>query len=104
MIIKFTGKIFYWRGPSPFYFVTAPTDESQEIKLISGIVTYGWGVIPTTVQIGNTVFQTSLFPKDSHYLVPIKKSVRDVFFPKKITNIILGGLKRLKGIPKIKVE
>lgn len=77
MIIQFTGKIFYWRGPSPFYFVTVPTDESQEIKLISGIVTYGWGVIPTTVQIGNTVFQTSLFPKDGHYLVPIKKSVRD---------------------------
>jgi hypothetical protein len=77
MIIKFTGKIFYWRGPSPFYFVTVPTDQSQAIKSISGILTYGWGVIPVTVRIGNTEFTTSLFPKDGHYLVPIKKIVRD---------------------------
>jgi hypothetical protein len=34
-------------------------------------------VIPTTVQIGNTEFQISLFPKNGHYLVPIKNSVRD---------------------------
>jgi hypothetical protein len=77
MIIKFIGKNFYWRGPSPFYFITVPTDQSQAIKSISSILTYGWGVIPTTGRIGNTVFQTSLFPKNGHYLVPIKNSVRD---------------------------
>jgi hypothetical protein len=77
MIIKFTEKIFYWRGPAPFYFITVPTDQSQAIKSISGILTYGWGVIPTTGRIGNTEFQTSLFPKNGHYLVPIKKIVRD---------------------------
>ena len=77
MIIKFTGKIIYWRGPSPFYFVTVPIDQSQEIKSISKIVTYGWGVIPANVTIGKTLFYTALFPKDRHYLVPIKKSVRD---------------------------
>lgn len=78
MIIKFTWKIWYWRGPAPFYFVTVPAEPSQTIKSISGIVTYGWGVmIPVTVRIGNTNFQTSLFPKDGHYLVPIKKIVRD---------------------------
>jgi hypothetical protein len=77
MIIQFTGKIIYWRGPAPFYFVTVPDDQSQVIKSISKIVTYGWGVIPTNVTIGKTLFYTALFPKDGHYLVPIKKSVRD---------------------------
>jgi hypothetical protein len=39
-------------------------------------VTYGWGVIPAQVRIGNTEWQTSLFPKDGRYLVPLKASVR----------------------------
>jgi hypothetical protein len=39
-------------------------------------VTYGWGVIPVDVQIGDTRFTTSLFPKDDLYIVPIKASVR----------------------------
>jgi len=39
-------------------------------------VTYGWGVIPVQVRIGKTEWQTSLFPKDGRYLVPIKASVR----------------------------
>jgi hypothetical protein len=39
-------------------------------------VTYGWGVIPVTAQIGDTSWQTSLFPKDGRYLVPVKAQVR----------------------------
>ena len=76
MIIEFNGKIFIWRGPAPFFFVTVPEKQSQDIKAISGLVTYGWGVIPVHVRIGNTEWTTSLFPKDGRYLVPIKASVR----------------------------
>jgi hypothetical protein len=39
-------------------------------------VTYGWGVIPVTVRLGQTEWKTSLFPKNGGYLVPIKDSVR----------------------------
>ena len=46
------------------------------MKAISGLVTYGWGVIPVYVRIGETEWQTSLFPKDGRYIVPIKASVR----------------------------
>lgn len=73
---EFNGKIWFWRGPAPFFFVTIPADESAEIKAISNLVTYGWGVIPVRVRIGKTEFTTSLFPKDGLYLVPIKASVR----------------------------
>jgi Domain of unknown function (DUF1905) len=76
MNIEFNGKIIYWRGPAPWYFVTVPAKQSRDIKAISGLVTYGWGVIPVHVRIGTSEFTTSLFPKEGRYLVPIKASIR----------------------------
>jgi Domain of unknown function (DUF1905) len=76
MSLEFSGKIIYWKGPSPFYFVTIPAKISKDIKAVSKLVTYGWGVIPVGVQIGETEWETSLFPKDDRYLVPIKASMR----------------------------
>jgi len=76
MNVEFTGKIFIWRGPAPWFFVTVPEQQSQDLKAISSFVTYGWGVIPVLARIGKTGWTTSLFPKDGRYLVPIKASVR----------------------------
>jgi hypothetical protein len=76
MNIEFSGKIIFWKGPAPWFFVTVPAKHSRDIKAISTLVTYGWGVIPVHVRIGKTEYQTSLFPKDGRYLVPIKVSVR----------------------------
>ena len=76
MNFEFSGKVWFWKGPAPFFFVTVPAKQSRDIKEISGLVTYGWGVIPVHVRIGKTEFTTSLFPKDGRYLVPIKASVR----------------------------
>ena len=81
MRLKFASDMFEWRGPSPFYFVRVPDDESQMIRDVASMVTYGWGVIPATVSIGTTTVTTSLFPKDGGYLVPIKNAVR---LPEKI--------------------
>lgn len=77
MILEFSGMLFYWRGPSPYYFVTVPAEQSSDIKAISPLVTYGWGVIPVTVRLGQSEWKTSLFPKNGGYLVPIKDSVRN---------------------------
>jgi hypothetical protein len=76
MLLSFSGTIFIWRGPAPFFFVAVPPEQSSAIKAISSIATYGWGVIPVDVRIGKTRWYTSLFPKDGAYLVPIKDSVR----------------------------
>jgi hypothetical protein len=76
MDIEFSGKILYWRGPAPYYFVPIPEEQSLDIKAISRFVTYGWGVIPVRVRIGKTEWKTSLFPKEGRYLVPIKDKVR----------------------------
>ena len=77
MNIEFSGKIWFWREPAPWFFVTIPAKQSRDIKEISGLVTYGWGVIPIHIQIGKTEWTTSLFPKDRCYIVPIKASVHD---------------------------
>lgn len=76
MVIEFSGKILFWRGPAPFYFVPVPEDQSLDLNAISSYVTYGWGVIPVNVRIGKTEWKTSLFPKDGRYLVPIRANVR----------------------------
>ena len=72
MVIEFKGRIFQWRGPAPYLFVAVPEKESANIKAVSKLVTYGWGVIPVMVKVGKTEWKTSLFPKDGRYLVPIK--------------------------------
>ncbi len=76
MNIEFDGEIWFWRGPAPWYFVTVPAEDSRNLNVISGLVTYGWGMIPVKVRIGKTEWKTSLFPKDGRYIVPIKSSVR----------------------------
>ncbi len=72
----FSGAIFEWRGPSPFYFIEIPSAQSAKIKERASQLTYGWGVIPVTGVIGDTEFTTSLIPKDGLYLLPIKNVVR----------------------------
>ena len=76
MNLEFNGKLWYWRGPAPWYFVTVPEEQCHDLKAILKLVTYGWGMIPVTVQIGKTEWQTSMFPKDDHYIVPVKASIR----------------------------
>jgi hypothetical protein len=74
--LEFSGEIIWWRGPSPFHFVPVPDEESAQIEAAKELVTYGWGVIPVTAQVGRTEFTTSLFPKDGRFLVPLKDRVR----------------------------
>jgi len=39
-------------------------------------VTYGWGMIPVQVRIGQTTWKTALWPKNGLYVLPLKDSVR----------------------------
>ena len=77
MKLRFTGALWYWRGPAPFHFVTVPAAECAAIKQVAGAVTYGWGMIPASVRVGPSKWTTALWPKDGGYIVPIKQWVRD---------------------------
>jgi hypothetical protein len=76
LTMQFTGRIWYWRGPAPWYFVTVPQKHSDAIQAMAAVLTYGWGVIPVTARIRNTEWTTSLFPRDGLYAVPVKADVR----------------------------
>ena len=77
MRLRFTGPIWHWRGPAPYHFVTVPPREAASIAEVSRIVTYGWGMIPASVTVGDTRVTTALWPKDGGYVVPIKKALQD---------------------------
>ena len=62
MNIEFNGKIWFWNGPAPSYFVSISAKQCRDLRAISGFVTYGWGMIPVHVRIGKTEWKTSLFP------------------------------------------
>ncbi|WP_246186976.1 DUF1905 domain-containing protein [Microlunatus speluncae] len=76
LTFEFSGAVWHWRGPSPYYFVTVPEEESAVIQELKAALTYGWGVIPVKAQIGDTEWTTSLFPKDGGYALPLKDAVR----------------------------
>ncbi|MGW0996911.1 DUF1905 domain-containing protein [Streptomyces sp. NPDC002520] len=76
MELAFDGEVVEWRGPSPYYFVPVPEQESADIREVAATASYGWGVVPVEARIGDVVFTTSLFPKDGGYLLPLKRAVR----------------------------
>lgn len=76
MSLEFSGDIWTWRGPAPYYFVTVPAEDSEVLRDVLKWVTYGWGMIPVRACIGKTVWKTSLWPKEGRYIVPLKLSVR----------------------------
>ena len=77
MRLRFSGDIWFWRGPAPYHFVSVPPAECEQIHDVASVVTYGWGMIPASVTIGGTTVATSLWPKDGGYIVPIKKALQD---------------------------
>ena len=74
--MEFSGEIWFWKGPSPFHFVTVPEDFCDALDATAGLVSSGWGMIPVRVRIGDTDWKTALWPKDGRYIVPLKQAVR----------------------------
>jgi Domain of unknown function (DUF1905) len=73
---EFDAEVFQWRGPAPYFFVATPVDVDAFLHDHLGQLTYGWGVIPAVVRIGDTEVGTSLIPRDGVYLVPLKVALR----------------------------
>jgi len=72
----FEAEVFQWRGPAPYFFVTAPAEAHDFLQAHHSELTYGWRVIPAVIRIGSTEVTTSLIPKDGRYLVPLKVALR----------------------------
>ncbi len=72
MEFEFTSAIIEWRGPAPYLFAEIPESFTEELKIIAQGASYGWGVIPCQVTIGETTNTTSLIPRNGRYLLPVK--------------------------------
>ena len=61
-----------------WHFVSLPNQDSDEILEQAGSPGRGFGAVKVVVAIGDTRWQTSIFPdsKRGTYILPIKKAVR----------------------------
>jgi hypothetical protein len=73
---RFSAPVVEWRGPAPFFYARIPANTGAEIARLKRAASYGWGVIPVRATIAGVAFETSLFPLDGTYLLPLKASVR----------------------------
>lgn len=76
MNFSFSGRVWEWRGPAPFYFVSVPTEQANQIRAAVQVLSYGWGMIPVVATIRGIEFKTSMFAKDGTYVLPLKNAVR----------------------------
>ena len=73
---EITGTVIEWRGPAPFYFLPTPQEVTNEIELYKRELSYGWGVIPAKVTVGQITITTSLIPRDGSFFIPLKDAIR----------------------------
>lgn len=73
----FTAELWIYPGKAAWYFLTLPQEAAARIKFFTG-KRRGWGSVRVTAAIGNTAWQTSVFPdaKSGSYLLPVKAEVR----------------------------
>lgn len=75
---KITAKVWLYPGLAAWHFITIPPKESKEITSHFSALKRGWGSLRVNVTIGETSWDTSIFPdqKRGGYLLPLKKEVR----------------------------
>lgn len=74
--IRFTARLFEWRGPAPFHFLAVPEAHVGEIAWAARSASYGWGMVPVAATIGDVDFTTAMYARDGTYLLPVKNAVR----------------------------
>ncbi|MEQ4209727.1 GNAT family N-acetyltransferase [Actinopolymorpha sp. B9G3] len=74
--VEFSGEIFQWRGPAPYYFVAVPEEQSLQLKVATSGTSYHRGMLRVQARIGEVEWATSMWHKDGRYVLPIRDSVR----------------------------
>jgi len=76
--IMVKAKVWRWKQDAGWHFATVPKAQSAQIRSRFTGAKRGWGSVPVRVKIGETEWETSLFPqgKTGTYLFAIKASLR----------------------------
>jgi hypothetical protein len=79
----FTAPLWLYQGKGAWYFITVPTEQSEQIKFftspdITGRRRRGWGAVKVTASIGEQTWSTSIFPSKERatYILPVKAEIR----------------------------
>jgi hypothetical protein len=74
---QFKAKLWLYGGNGSWHFVTVPESMGSEIRFFTPAAT-GFMPVPVKARIGNTSWQTSVFPdkKSKSYLLAVKADVR----------------------------
>lgn len=79
MTWTFAAEVFAWTdGPGPSWrFAQLPVDVADEMRSVAG-PTRGFGSLRVQATVGDTSWQTSVFPDKSSgsFLLPVKQAVR----------------------------
>jgi len=79
---SFAGECWLWQAEkAAWHFVTMPKKMSEEISFFNENISVkkrGWGSVRVKATIGETTWETSLFPqaKEGTFILPIKADVR----------------------------
>jgi hypothetical protein len=80
--ITATGPVWLWRAEPPakgsWHFLTISGAPANAIRTAAGGRSGGWGSVRVTATIGETSWQTSLFPNKQQggFMLPLKADVR----------------------------
>ena len=78
MRVQFTADLWaYGEESGSWHFVTLPVDIADEVRDVAG-PRRGFGSIRVSATVGDTTWQTSLFPdsQSASMVLPMKKAVR----------------------------
>lgn len=73
---RFTAELWEWESRANWFFVTLPLDAAADISDLP-MPPRGFGSIPVHARVGSSTFDTSIFPSDDSYVLPVKRAVRD---------------------------
>ncbi len=76
MRYEFKGKVTRWQANPKFFLVAMPKRYFKEINELAETVRRGWGSVRVSAWVGSTGWQTSIFPSDDCFELPLKASVR----------------------------
>jgi hypothetical protein len=81
--VSFTAPCWIYSGQGAWHFVSLPKELADELTHFTratqgGKRPAGWGTVRVMAQIGQTQWETSMFPdsKTQSYVLPIKAAVR----------------------------
>ncbi len=78
-VFSIEGKVWLYPGETAsWHFVSLSKECSKVIRERFGSLSKGWGSLPVSVALGETSWQTSMFPdrKAGVYMIPLKAVVR----------------------------